>query len=102
MGQLMLRSIIASVVAMLMTISHVWASDIRRVVTGLDASDRSMAMFDSHVPLTDIQPDLSLGYLWVTDTFPISLSKTDTKEKVIGMSPSEKRNAVRRGRVSAD
>jgi len=89
MGQLMLRSIIASVLAMLMTISHASASDIRRVVTGLDASDRSMAMLDSHVPLTDIQPDLSLSALWVTDTFPISLSKTDTKEKVIGISPPE-------------
>ena len=85
----MLRSIIASVLVMLMTISHTSASDIRRVVTGLDASNRSMAMFDSHVPLADIQPNFSLGYLWVTDTFPIGHSKADTKDKVTGISPPE-------------
>ena len=85
----MLRSIIASVLAMFMAISHASASDIRRVVTGLDSGNRSMAMSDSQVPLKNSQPDLSLGYLWVTDTFPVGRSKTDTRDKVIGVSPPE-------------
>jgi quercetin dioxygenase-like cupin family protein len=85
----MLRSIIASAVVMSMAISYASASDIRRVVTGLDANDRSMAVSDRQLSLKEIQPDLSLGYLWVTDTFPVSPSKADTRDKVSGISPPE-------------
>jgi quercetin dioxygenase-like cupin family protein len=85
----MLRSIIVSVLTFHMIVSLASASDIRRVVTGLDANNRSMATFDSQVPLKDIQPDLSLGYLWVTHSFPVDPSKADTKEDVIGISPPE-------------
>lgn len=83
----MLRSIIVSILTILMTVSLASASDIRRVVTGLDASNRSTATLDSQVDLKDIQPDLGLGYLWVTHEFPIDISKSDTKEDVSGISP---------------
>jgi quercetin dioxygenase-like cupin family protein len=83
----MLRSIIVSILSILMTVSLASASDIRRVVTGLDASNRSTATFDSQVDLKDLQPDLGLVYLWVTHEFPIDISKSDTKEDVSGISP---------------
>jgi quercetin dioxygenase-like cupin family protein len=89
MGKWMLRSIIVYFLTILMAVSLASASDIRRVVTGPDGSNRSMAMFDSQVPLKDIQPDLSLGYLWVTHSFPVELSKADIKEDLIGISPPE-------------
>jgi quercetin dioxygenase-like cupin family protein len=85
----MLRSIIVSVLAVQMTASLAWASDIRRVVTGLDASNRSVALFDSQIHLKDIQRDLGLGYLWVTHAFPVESSEEDTKENVTGISPPE-------------
>lgn len=83
----MLRLIIVLVLTVQVTISFASATEIRRVVTGPDASDRSTAMFDSRVHLKDIQPDLSLGYLWVTHAFPVDLSNADTREEVVGISP---------------
>jgi hypothetical protein len=74
----MLRSIIVLVLTILITS----ASDIRRVVTGLDESNRSTVMFDSQVDVKDIRPDLSPGYLWVSHAFPIDVSTADTKEDV--------------------
>ena len=84
-----MRFIIVSILAVQMTISFASATDIRRVVTGLDASDRSTTMFDDHVHLRDVQPDLGLGYLWVTHAFPVGLSKTDTREEALGISPPD-------------
>ena len=49
---------VTSVVAMLFISSQASASDIRRVVTGLDANNKSTAMFDSHVPLARVPSDL--------------------------------------------
>lgn len=87
MEERMLRLIIVSVLIVRLTTSLASATDIRRVVTGSDASDRSTTMFDSRVHLNDIRPDLRLGYLWVTQAVPVDLSKADTKEEVVGVSP---------------
>jgi naringenin degradation protein FdeH len=87
MEKRMLRLIIVLVLIVRVTTSLASATDIRRVVTGSDASDRSTAMFDSRVHLNDIQPDLRLGYLWVTQAVPVDLSKADTKEEAVGVSP---------------
>lgn len=85
----MLRTVIASIFAMLIA-THAAASDIRRVVTGLDANNKSTTMFDDHLPLVDVSSDLSLAYLWVIDTYPVGLSlKADTREKVVSVSPPE-------------
>ena len=65
------------------------AAEVRRVVTEVDASGRSTLMSDSRVQLLDMQPGLSLGYLWATDTFPITPSRVDTKDKVVSVSPPD-------------
>ena len=42
---------ICSFAAMLLVCSAATASDIRRVVTGLDANNKAVVMFDSRMPL---------------------------------------------------
>jgi quercetin dioxygenase-like cupin family protein len=88
-GKKMLRLIVALVFTIQVTISFASAADIRRVVTGSDASDKSAAMFDSQVHLNDVQPDVSIGYLWVTHAFPVDVSKADAKGDAVGISPPD-------------
>jgi len=84
----MLRGTISSIVAMLLMCSQAIASDIRRVVTGLDANNRSVAMLDGRVTLAPVQNDLNLANLWVTDSYPAGFSfKADTTGKSVGISP---------------
>ncbi len=73
---------------MLLMCSQAIASDIRRVVTGLDADNKSVAMFDSRVTLAPLQNDIDLANLWVTDSYPAGFSfKADTTGKSVGISP---------------
>ena len=86
----MLRATISSIVAILFICSQAIASDIRRVVTGIDTNNKSVAMFDSRVTLAPVQYDLNLANLWVTDTYPLGFSfKGDTTDKSVGISPPE-------------
>lgn len=72
-----------------MLFTHANASDIRRVVTGMDANNKSTVMLDSRVTLSPLPHDLKWAHLWVTDTYPPDISATDTKDNSIGVSPSE-------------
>jgi len=64
------------------------ASDIRRVVTGLDAHNRSVVMFDSRMPLQGGPYGLNATNLWVTNSYPLGFSfKDDTSEIPVGVSP---------------
>lgn len=84
----MFRTIIRSMVVMLSVNAQATASDVRRVVTGPDASDdRSTAIMDSLVRVTPLAADLGSANLWVTDSYPIGLSKDDTRGKSVGVSP---------------
>lgn len=65
----MLRATIPSIAAMLFFCSQAMGSDIRRVVTGIDASNKSIAMFDGRLTLTPVPNGLSLANLWVTDSY---------------------------------
>lgn len=86
----MLRRTIRPILAMLLMCSQAVASDIRRVVTGLDANNKSVAMFDSRLTLAPVQHDLNLANLWVTDSYPAGFSfKRDTTGKSVGISPPE-------------
>ena len=64
------------------------ASDVRRVVTGIDADNNSNAILDSEITLAPAPNELKWAHLWVTD-IPISISATDTKDKSVGVSPPE-------------
>ena len=65
------------------------ASDVRRVVTGLDARNHAVVLFDSSIPLKQDSPVLSSTNFWITDSTPPSLSMQDTANRPIGVSPPE-------------
>ena len=64
------------------------ASDIRRVVTGLDANDKAVVLFDSRVPMQAGPFGLQATNLWVTNSYPLGFSfKDDTAATPVGISP---------------
>jgi mannose-6-phosphate isomerase-like protein (cupin superfamily) len=84
----MIRKTMLSVAAILLIISPASASEIRRVVTGLDANDKSVVMFDSQMPLKTGPYGLNSTNLWVTNTYPLGFSfKDDTSAIPVGVSP---------------
>jgi len=65
------------------------ADAIRRVVTGLDENDSAVVVFDSHVPLAARSPGIASANLWITDSYPPDLSRKDTADRPIGISPPD-------------
>jgi mannose-6-phosphate isomerase-like protein (cupin superfamily) len=65
------------------------ATEVRRVVTGLDANDRSTALFDSTDTLIAGASGLPSKNLWITDSYPPSLSKEDAATRKIGINPPD-------------
>ena len=84
----MIRKIICSLAAVLLAGATAGASDIRRIVTGLDASNKAVVMFDSRVPLQVGPYGLQATNLWVTNSYPLGFSfKNDTSAIPVGISP---------------
>jgi mannose-6-phosphate isomerase-like protein (cupin superfamily) len=84
----MIRKVFCAIAAVCVAGSPAVASDIRRVVTGLDANNRSIALFDSRVTLTPGQYGLNSTNLWVTSSYPLGFSfKDDTAGIPVGVSP---------------
>ena len=82
------RTIQTLAVAAFLTGSVAQASEIRRVVTGLDADNKSVVMFDSRLPLQAGPYGLQSTNLWVTDSYPVGFSfKDDTSAIPVGVSP---------------
>jgi mannose-6-phosphate isomerase-like protein (cupin superfamily) len=74
--------------AIVLACSPAAASDIRRVVTGLDANNKSIALFDSRMTLAPGPYGLNSTNLWVTNTYPLGFSfKDDTSAIPVGVSP---------------
>jgi len=84
----MFRNTIYSLAVMLLACSAADASDIRRVVTGLDANNKAVVMFDSRMPLQSGPYGLTSSNLWVTNSYPLGFSfKDDTSAIPVGVSP---------------
>ncbi len=84
----MFRKTIYSLAVMLLACSAADASDIRRVVTGLDANNKAVVMFDSRMPLQSGPYGLTSTDLWVTNSYPLGFSfKDDTSAIPVGVSP---------------
>ncbi len=84
----MICKTICALAAILLGSSTAGASEIRRVVTGLDANDKSVVMFDSRMPLQPGPYGLQAANLWVTNSFPLGFSfKDDTAAIPVGISP---------------
>jgi mannose-6-phosphate isomerase-like protein (cupin superfamily) len=66
------------------------ASDIRRIVTGLDADNKAIVLFDSRLTLTPGRYGITAVNLWITDSYPPGYSfKSDPATKPIGISPPD-------------
>jgi mannose-6-phosphate isomerase-like protein (cupin superfamily) len=92
----MLRGTCCSIAAILLASSAATASDIRRVVTGLDANDKAIALFDSVLPLAPGKSGIPAANLWITDSSPPGLSsKEDNAAKPIGLSPPDNGTVIR-------
>jgi mannose-6-phosphate isomerase-like protein (cupin superfamily) len=84
----MIRATIPFTAAFLLMTFPAAASDIRRVVTGLDANDKAVVLFDGRLPLAIGQYGLKSTNLWVTDSYPLGFSfKDDTYARPVGVSP---------------
>lgn len=56
--------------------------EVRRVVTGLDASGKAIVMFDSAVQLTSFRSPNPAGEMWVTPKSPPDFSWTEDRAKI--------------------
>jgi mannose-6-phosphate isomerase-like protein (cupin superfamily) len=85
----MIRRVFWSIAAIVIVGSSAAASDIRRVVTGLDERNHAVVLFDSRMPLKQDSPVISSTNFWITDSTPPILSKQDTANRPIGVSPPD-------------
>ncbi len=66
------------------------ASDIRRVVTALDANNKAVVLFDSRLQLKGVAPRPPMLNLWTTDSSPPGFSfKDDAAAKAVGVAPPD-------------
>jgi hypothetical protein len=65
------------------------ASDIRRVVTGLDENNKARVIFDSRLPLATGPYGINSTNLWITDSYPLGFSDEDIASEPVGISPPE-------------
>jgi len=84
----MIRTFLSLAVIAILTGTAANASDIRRVVTGLDADNKAVVLFDSRLPLQAGPYGLQSTNLWVTGSYPLGFSfKDDTAATPVGISP---------------
>ena len=87
---MVVRRFLSLAVTSLLVGSAANASDIRRVVTGLDADNKAIVLFDSRLPLQAGPYGLQATNLWVTSSYPLGFSfKADTAATPVGISPSD-------------
>jgi mannose-6-phosphate isomerase-like protein (cupin superfamily) len=92
----MLRRTLGSILAIALSCSAATASDIRRVVTGLDTDNKASTLFDSRLTLKPGPYGLAALNLWITDTYPPTLTfKDDPATKPIGISPPDNGTKLR-------
>jgi naringenin degradation protein FdeH len=85
---MMFRTIQSFAVGTLLLCQAAEASDIRRVVTGLDTDNKAVVLFDSRMPLQAGPLGLQATNLWVTNSYPLGFSfKEDTSSIPVGVSP---------------
>ena len=88
----MIRKIIWSGLMVILACSSGTAADIRRVVTGLDAGNKAVVLFDSRLALNPGKSGNPAANLWITDSSPPGFSfKGDAAVKPIGLPPPERR-----------
>jgi mannose-6-phosphate isomerase-like protein (cupin superfamily) len=79
----------AATAAGIATASANAADDVRRVVTGLDANNHAVVLFDSRIPLVQTGPVIKSANFWITDSYPPALTKEDPAGRPIGTAPPD-------------
>ena len=86
----MLRQAVVSIVVVFLAYTAGNATDIRRVVTGLDANDKAVILFDGRLPLNPGKAGFNAASLWTTNSFPPGFSfSDDAATKQVGIAPPE-------------
>jgi hypothetical protein len=92
----MIRKTFRSIVTLAFACSTGTASDIRRIVTGLDADNKAVVLFDSTLILNPGKSGNPAANLWITDSAPAGFSfKDDSAIKPIGLSPPDNGTVIR-------
>jgi mannose-6-phosphate isomerase-like protein (cupin superfamily) len=92
----MIRNVFWSLAIVMLACSSGTAADVRRVVTGLDANNKAIALFDGRLTLKPGGSGNPAANLWITDSAPPGLSfKDDNAAKPIGLSPPDNGTAIR-------
>jgi mannose-6-phosphate isomerase-like protein (cupin superfamily) len=84
---MMLRTTTFSIAIAAFVWSAADATEIHRVVTGLDANDKSTTLFDSSVTLDVGKSGNPGAVLWVTNSYPLGFSHEDMGKTPIGIAP---------------
>lgn len=92
----MIRKTFWSIVTLLLACSVGTAADIRRVVTGLDANNKAIVLFDSSVKLDLRKSGNRAANLWVTDSCPPGFSfKDDAADRPYSPPPPDNGTVIR-------
>src|SRR5262249_39551209 len=87
----MLKMALWPAVALALTCSTAMASDIRRVVTGLDANKKAVVLFAGRLALAPGPYGIPSTNMWITDSYPppLSFTKDAPAARPIGISPPD-------------
>jgi mannose-6-phosphate isomerase-like protein (cupin superfamily) len=85
----MLNKLFYSIIVVFLCCSTALGDSVRRVVTGLDDSNKAIVLFDGPMPLRPGPFGITSTNLWITDTYPPGLSKDDPANRPIGISPPD-------------
>jgi mannose-6-phosphate isomerase-like protein (cupin superfamily) len=91
----MLRRTMCSIAVLASIATASYASDIHRVVTTLDAANKSTTLFDSVMPLDVGKSGNAGAVLWTTDSNPAGFSQEDTGKRPIGIAPPDNGTVIR-------
>jgi mannose-6-phosphate isomerase-like protein (cupin superfamily) len=85
----MFRKLLGAIALMLSIGSNAGASEIHRVVTTLDASNRSTTLVDGQVTLNPSGSGNTSANLWLTNSSPAGFSFTEDAAKATGLNPPD-------------
>ena len=91
----MLHKMLCAVAVAASICSIAQASEIHRVVTTLDADNRSTTLADSEVPLNVSPSGNGSANLWVTNSSPPGFSFTEDTGKPTGLNPPDNGTVLR-------
>jgi mannose-6-phosphate isomerase-like protein (cupin superfamily) len=92
----MLRNLFWATVLVVFGCAAATASDIRRIVTGLDGGNKAVVLFDSTLTLNPGKSGNPAANLWTTDSSPPGFSfKDDAAAKSMGLAPPDAGTVIR-------